>query len=46
MKGKEVATLKAAREAVAEVRPGDEVPVVLIRDGKTLDLTLTAGEGL
>jgi hypothetical protein len=46
VKGKEVATLKAAREAVAEVRPGDEVPLVLIRDGKTLDLTLTAGEGL
>jgi hypothetical protein len=46
VKGKEVATLKAAREAVAEVRPGDEVPLVLIRDGQTLELTLTAGEGL
>ena len=46
VKGKEVATLKAAREAVAEVRPGDEVPVVVVRDGQTLELTLTAGEGL
>jgi serine protease Do len=46
VKGKEITTLKGAREAVAEVRPGDEVPVVVDRDGKTLEFTLTAGEGL
>ena len=38
-------TLKAARAAVAEVRPGDKVALALLRDGKTIDLTLTAGEG-
>jgi serine protease Do len=42
---KAVATLKAARAAVAEVRPGDKVALALVRDGKTIDLTLTAGEG-
>ncbi len=40
-----VDTLKAVREAVAEVRPGDKVAVSVVRDGQTLDLTLTAGEG-
>jgi serine protease Do len=43
---KAVATLKAARAAVAEVRPGDKVALGLLRDGQTIDLTLTAGEGL
>ena len=45
VRGRKVATLKAAHEAVADVRPGDEVKVAVIRDGKTIDLTLTAGEG-
>jgi hypothetical protein len=45
VKGQAVATLKAARLAVAEVRPGDEVAVEILRDGKTIELTLTAGEG-
>jgi S1-C subfamily serine protease len=42
---KAVTTLKAARAAVAEVRPGDKVALSLIRDGKTIERTLTAGEG-
>lgn len=45
VKGKDVATIKAARDAVAEVRPGDEVAVAVVRDGVPIDLTLTAGEG-
>jgi hypothetical protein len=43
--GKTVNTLKAARAAVAEVKPGEKVALVLDRDGKTIELTLTAGEG-
>jgi hypothetical protein len=43
--GNPVKTLKAAREAVAEVRPGEKVALVLARDGKTIELTLDAGEG-
>ena len=31
---------------VAEVQPGDKVALALLREGKTIDLTLTAGEGL
>ena len=42
---KPIDTLKAARAAVAEVRPGDKISVSVIRDGKPVDLTLTAGEG-
>ncbi len=42
---KPVSTLKGAREAVSEVRPGDKVAVSVVRDGKAIDLTLTAGEG-
>ena len=42
--------LKGARAALAEVRPGDAVPLVVRRgsgaDGRELRLTLTAGEGL
>ena len=41
---------KAARAALAEVRPGDTVPLVVRRgsgaDARQLKLTLTAGEGL
>jgi serine protease Do len=43
---KPVATLKDARAAVAEVRPGEKVALSLLRDGRTIDVTLTAGEGL
>jgi hypothetical protein len=46
VRDREVATLKAARDAVAEVQPGDKVAVALVRDGRPIDLTLTAGEGL
>ena len=42
---KPVDTLKAARLAVAEVRPGDKVALALLRDGKAIDVTLAAGEG-
>jgi serine protease Do len=42
---KSVSTLKAARAAVAEVRPGDKVALAMLRDGRTIDVTLTAGEG-
>jgi hypothetical protein len=42
---KAVDTLKAARAAVAEVRPGDKVALAMLRDGRTIDVTLTAGEG-
>ena len=42
----EVATLKAIREAAADVRPGDRVPLEIRRGGETRTLTLTAGEGL
>jgi len=42
--------LKEARAALAEVRPGDIVPLVVHRgsgtDGRELRLTFTAGEGL
>ncbi len=43
--GKAVGTLKEARLAVAEVRPGDKVELGLLRDGRAVDLTLVAGEG-
>jgi serine protease Do len=42
---KTATTLKAARAAVAEVRPGDKVALSLVRDGQTIERTLTAGEG-
>lgn len=42
---KAVDTLKAALAAVAEVRPGDQVALGLLREGKAIDVTLTAGEG-
>jgi len=42
--------LKEARAALAEVRPGDVVPLIVRRglgtDGRELRLTFTAGEGL
>ena len=38
--------LAAALEAVAKVEPGGRVPISVRRGGQTLDLSLTAGEGL
>jgi len=43
--GQPTDTLKAAGAAIAEVRPGDKVALSLLRDGRAIDLTLTAGEG-
>ncbi len=43
--GKTVTTLKAARDAVAEVKAGETVTVSVVRDGRTIERTLTAGEG-
>ncbi len=43
---RDVADVEAARLAVAEVRPGDRVPLRVRRGPGTLELTLTAGEGL
>jgi S1-C subfamily serine protease len=40
-----VKTLIAALDAVAEVRPGDKVALSVVRDGQTIERTLTAGEG-
>ena len=31
--------------AVAEVRPGDSVKLAVVRDGRSIELALTAGEG-
>jgi len=45
VRGKAVATLKDAHEAVADVRPGDGVKVSIVRDGKPIERELTAGEG-
>lgn len=44
--GREVANVKAAREAVAQVAPGDAVKLTVKRGDESQDLTLTAGEGL
>jgi S1-C subfamily serine protease len=41
-----VADLAAARAAVADLRPGQRVGVVVERDGQTIAFELTAGEGL
>ncbi|AGA24588.1 PDZ domain-containing protein [Singulisphaera acidiphila] len=42
---RDVKSLKAALEAVAEVKPGDRVPLSVRRGPATQELTLTAGEG-
>ena len=44
--GRDVKTVKAAREAVAGVRADDRVPLAVRRGGETRELTVTAGEGL
>jgi serine protease Do len=45
LRDRDVATVKAARDAVAEVRPGDQVPLAIRRGRETRELTLTATEG-
>jgi hypothetical protein len=44
--GRAIEGLKAAREAVAKVEPGDELKLTIVRDEATQEITLTAGEGL
>ncbi len=44
--GKTVTTLKTAKDAVAEVRPGETVKLALRRGDDSLEQTVTAGEGL
>jgi S1-C subfamily serine protease len=39
-------SLKAVRDALAEVKPGDRVPLVVRRGPGEMILSLTAGEGL
>jgi serine protease Do len=46
LKGREPADLKAARDAVAKIRAGDRVKLTVRRGPGTVDLTVTAGEGL
>ena len=43
--GREVASLDAAHKAVADLRPGREMAVVVRRGDQTIEHTLTAGEG-
>ncbi len=40
-----VATIKDAHEAVARLRPGDQIKMSILSDGQIEELTLTAGEG-
>jgi len=44
--GSSVKGAKAAHEAIAKVKVGDPVKVVVDRDGKTVEATITAAEGL
>lgn len=46
LKGQDIKTAKAAREAVAEVRLGERVPMLLKRGTESIDLVIIAGEGL
>jgi hypothetical protein len=40
-----VGDTKDAHEAVAKLRAGDDVPIVVERDGQTIEITAKAGEG-
>ncbi|WP_422928010.1 aspartyl protease family protein [Singulisphaera sp. PoT] len=42
---KQLGSVKVAREIVAEIKPGDRVPLVIGRDSGKVDVSLTAGEG-
>jgi len=46
LRNRDVKSLKAVHEAVAETRVGDKVRLVVRRDGETVDLFLKAAEGL
>ena len=45
IRGQDVATALAAHALLAEVSVGDEVPLTVVRDGATLTINVTAGEG-
>ena len=45
VRGRDVATPLAAHALLAEVSVGDEVPLTVVRDGATLTINVTAGEG-
>ena len=46
LNGKSVSSSKLAHEAIAPVRAGDRVKLAVDRDGQTVELTLTAADGL
>ncbi|MDB5352509.1 MAG: trypsin-like serine protease with C-terminal domain [Planctomycetota bacterium] len=46
IKDKSIAARKGAHDAIAKIRPGDRVALTLTRDGKAVEMTLTAAEGL
>lgn len=46
LRGHDVKTPKGAREAVADIRPGERVPMLLKRGSESVDLVVVAGEGL
>lgn len=46
LKGQDVKTPKAARNAVSEVQPGDRVPILLKRRSESVELVIEAGKGL
>lgn len=46
LKGQDVKTPKAARNAVSDVQAGDRVPVLLKRGSESVDLVIEAGKGL
>ena len=43
MGGKDIADSRDLARKVAQIKPGDEVPVTLVRDGKTMELTVKIG---
>ena len=44
LNGKETTTGQELSAALAETKPGDQIPVTVYRSGQTLDLTVTIGE--
>jgi len=45
VRGQIVRTPGAARTAMLDVQPGDELALTVVRDGATLSITVTTGEG-
>ena len=46
VRGRSVTSPQAAHAALADLNVGDEVPLTVVRDGATLSITVTAGQGL